>query len=88
MGIVGSVVAFVTAQKLAQEEKKKKKKGRSILNRSSKKRHNKSLRIPVAPPTERHSASKGTGYNRKDSKKEASKEIESGIKEVMDLEKY
>ncbi len=79
MGIVGSVVEFVTAQKLAQEEEKKKK--------SARKKPSKGLRIPVAPPTERHSAKKGTGYNRKQSKQEASREIDAGIKEVIDLEK-
>ena len=83
MSVVGSVVAFVTAQRLKAQEEKKRNKSR----KSARRRPSRSLRIPVAPPTERHSASKGTGYNRKQSKEEASREIDAGVKEAMDLEK-
>ena len=47
-----------------------KKRKRKLIGVKSKKKypHNK-IRVTVAPPTVRHSAKKGTGYNRNQEKK-------------------
>ena len=49
---------------------KKQRKIKSIKNRSKYIK----IRSPIAPPTIRHSASKGTGYNRLKEKREFLKE--------------
>jgi len=48
--------------------KSRKRKLRGVL--FNKKRHQQKYRFPVAPPSVRHSAKKGTGYNRNQEKKE------------------
>tara|TARA_Y100000296_G_C4930956_1_gene136607 strand:- start:118 stop:342 length:225 start_codon:yes stop_codon:yes gene_type:complete len=68
-----SAIATVIAEKLLREKEKKEKK--------------KKKRMAVPPPTLRHKATKGTGYNRLDEKKNASKEIDADLKEIPNLEK-
>jgi len=69
-----SAIATVIAEKLLQEKKKKE-------NKKKKKR------MAVPPPTIRHKATKGTGYNRLNEKKNASKEIDAALKETLNIEK-
>ena len=69
-----SAIAAVIAEKLLQEKKKKE-------NKKKKKR------MAVPPPTIRHKATKGTGYNRLNEKKNASKEIDAALKETLNIEK-
>jgi len=69
-----SAITTVIAEKLLAEKKKKEDK-------------KKKRRMAVPPPTLRHKATKGTGYNRLDEKKNASKEIDADLKEIPNLEK-
>lgn len=70
-----SAIATVIAEKLLEEKKRK----------ESKKKNKKRMAVP--PPTIRHKATKGTGYNRLNEKKNASRDIDAALKETLNLEK-
>ena len=69
-----AAIATVIAEKLLAEKQRKE-------NKKKKKR------MAVPPPTIRHQATKGTGYNRLNEKKNASKDIDAALKEALNLEK-
>jgi len=64
-----SAIATVIAEKLLAEKKKREDK-------------KKKKRMAVPPPTIRHKATKGTGYNRLNEKKNTSREIDAALKEI------
>ena len=69
-----AAIATVIAEKLLEEKQRKE-------NKKKKKR------MAVPPPTIRHKATKGTGYNRLNEKKNTSREIDAALKETLNLEK-
>ena len=59
----------------------------SFYEKQRKENKKKKNRMAVTPPTIRHQATKGTGYNRLNEKKNASKDIDAALKETLNLEK-